>query len=92
MGNAAWELFCIEHGVLPNGFLTSDIEVCNNTDSFNTFFSETTLGKFVPRAIFVDLEPNVIGKKAVEFVLFPTILMLWKHLYTRARHYEIRFS
>lgn len=62
MGNAAWELFCIEHGVLPNGFLTHDVEICNNTDSFNTFFSETTLGKYVPRAIFVDLEPNVIGK------------------------------
>lgn len=31
-------------------------------DSFNTFFSETSAGKHVPRAVFVDLEPTVIGK------------------------------
>ena len=29
-------------------------------DSFNTFFSETSSGKHVPRAIFVDLEPSVV--------------------------------
>ena len=31
-------------------------------DSFNTFFSESETGKHVPRAIFIDLEPAVIGK------------------------------
>ena len=31
-------------------------------DSFNTFFSETSSGKHVPRAVFVDLEPNVIDE------------------------------
>lgn len=31
-------------------------------DSFNTFFQETVAGKFVPRSIFVDLEPTVVGK------------------------------
>ena len=31
-------------------------------DSFNTFFSETGSGKHVPRAVFVDLEPSVIGE------------------------------
>ena len=31
-------------------------------DSFNTFFSETSSGKHVPRAIFVDLEPSVIDE------------------------------
>ena len=30
-------------------------------DSFNTFFSETGAGKHVPRAVFVDLEPTVVG-------------------------------
>ncbi|KAJ0848002.1 putative tubulin [Helianthus annuus] len=29
---------------------------------FNTFFSETSAGKHVPRAIFVDLEPTVIDE------------------------------
>ena len=31
-------------------------------DSFNTFFSETSAGKHVPRAIFVDLEPTVVDE------------------------------
>ena len=31
-------------------------------DSFSTFFSETGAGKHVPRAVFVDLEPSVVGK------------------------------
>ena len=37
-------------------------------DSFNTFFSETSSGKHVPRAVFVDLEPTVIDevRKAIK--------------------------
>ena len=31
-------------------------------DSFSTFFAETGAGKYVPRAIFVDLEPSVIDE------------------------------
>jgi hypothetical protein len=31
-------------------------------DAFNTFFSETSSGKHVPRALFVDLEPTVIDE------------------------------
>ena len=30
-------------------------------DSFSTFFSETGAGKHVPRAVFIDLEPSVVG-------------------------------
>ncbi len=31
-------------------------------DSFNTFFAETGAGKHVPRAVMIDLEPNVVGE------------------------------
>uniref|UniRef100_A0A914E901 Tubulin alpha chain n=1 Tax=Acrobeloides nanus TaxID=290746 RepID=A0A914E901_9BILA len=31
-------------------------------DSFNTFFADTGLGKHVPRAVFIDLEPTVIDE------------------------------
>jgi hypothetical protein len=31
-------------------------------DGFSTFFSETGSGKYVPRSIYVDLEPNVIDE------------------------------
>jgi tubulin alpha len=30
--------------------------------SFSTFFSETGNGKYVPRALFIDLEPTVIDE------------------------------
>ena len=60
IGNSCWELYCHEHGINPDGTMPSDTTHGEETDSFNTFFSETSAGKHVPRAIFVDLEPNVI--------------------------------
>ncbi|KAF7238960.1 Tubulin alpha chain [Varanus komodoensis] len=62
IGNACWELYCLEHGIQPNGTMPSDKTIGGGDDSFNTFFSETGAGKHVPRAVFVDLEPAVIGK------------------------------
>lgn len=61
IGNACWELYCLEHGIQPDGQMPSDKTVGGGDDSFNTFFSETGSGKHVPRAVFVDLEPTVIG-------------------------------
>ena len=61
LGNACWELYCLEHGITPDGLMPSD-DNDENDDSFNTFFYETGNGKHIPRAIFVDLEPTVIGK------------------------------
>ena len=65
MGNACWELYCLEHGIQPDGQMPSDTNAAND-DSFNTFFSETGSGKHVPRALFVDLEPTVVGEKERE--------------------------
>ena len=62
MGNACWELYCLEHGIQPDGQMPSDKTIGGGDDSFNTFFSETGAGKHVPRGVFVDLEPTVIGK------------------------------
>ena len=56
-------LYCPEHGIQPNVQMPSDnIKGVRDDDSFNTFFSETGAGKHVPRAVFVDLEPTVIGE------------------------------
>jgi tubulin alpha len=63
MGNACWELYCLEHGIQPDGKMPSDKSIGIQDDSFNTFFSETGSGHHVPRAIFIDLEPTVIGEK-----------------------------
>ena len=62
MGGAAWELFCLEHGIYPDGQMPSDDTIGYGDDSFNTFFSETSGGKHVPRAVFIDLEPTVIDE------------------------------
>ena len=62
IGNACWELYCLEHGIQPDGQMPSDTTLGGGDDSFNTFFSETSSGKHVPRAVFVDLEPSVVGK------------------------------
>ncbi|KAG2879596.1 hypothetical protein PC117_g26723 [Phytophthora cactorum] len=58
VGNACWELYCLEHGIQPDGQIPSDSSAMGD-DSFSTFFSETGSGKHVPRAVFVDLEPTV---------------------------------
>jgi len=58
-GNACWELYCLEHGIQPDGQMPKDSSVDSETDGFNTFFSETGSGKHVPRAVYVDLEPTV---------------------------------
>lgn len=59
-------MYCLEHGIGPDGFPTENSEVHKNNsylnDGFGTFFSETGQGKFVPRSIYVDLEPNVIDQ------------------------------
>lgn len=64
IGNACWELYCLEHGIHPSGYLQQDNPDdadLNEETSFNAFFRETSAGKHVPRAVYVDLEPSVVG-------------------------------
>ena len=61
-GNACWELYCLEHGIQPDGQMPSDKTIGGGDDAFNTFFSETGSGKHVPRTVFVDLEPTVVDE------------------------------
>merc|ERR1711990_188710 len=60
MGNSCWELYCLEHGLGPDGKMLTD--KTPGDDSYSTFFQETGQGKHVPRAIFVDLEPSVVDQ------------------------------
>lgn len=81
IGNACWELYCLEHGIQPDGQMPRDKTIGGGDDSFSTFFSETGAGKHVPRAVFVDLEPSVIGKLSImrrecwvkHRILFPSL-------------------
>ena len=62
VGNACWELYCLEHGIQPDGTIPSDNASSSVDDGAETFFSVAGVGKHVPRAIFMDLEPTVIDE------------------------------
>jgi len=71
VGNSCWELFCMEHNIAPDGTLKTPPPgaVASSASSgeggaFNTFFAETGQkdNKYVPRALFLDLEPTVIDE------------------------------
>ncbi|KAG0157138.1 hypothetical protein PDIDSM_4322 [Penicillium digitatum] len=62
IANSCWELYCLEHGIQPDGFLTEERKKADPDHGFSTFFSETGQGKYVPRTIYADLEPNVVDE------------------------------
>lgn len=70
IGNACWELYCLEHGIRRDGIL------CNpdRSNELNTFFKTSGAGKCVPRVIFVDLEPTVV-RKLEHFYNFQRVLL-----------------
>jgi len=71
LGNSVWDQYCQEHKITNTGTMSAtDRE--NGDDYFLTFFEETSAGQFVPRNIYVDLEPTVLddvrrGKTAALF-------------------------
>ncbi|POI29641.1 hypothetical protein CIB84_006610 [Bambusicola thoracicus] len=77
MGNACWELYCLEHGIqadgtIPGSKVVKPVEPQSEQvdSSFETFFCETASGKHVPRAVFIDLEPTVIGVQDPQDIFF----------------------
>ena len=59
VGNACWELFCIEHGINSSGEISISPAL---HESASTFFSESCSGRYTPRALFMDLEPSAINE------------------------------
>lgn len=60
IANACWELYCLEHGISPDGRIHH--ELCYDDDSAGAFFSITDAGTCIPRLVMVDLEPTPIGR------------------------------
>lgn len=82
MGNSCWELYCLEHGFQPDGTIVGDGSSLADS-SFGTFFSETGAGKYVPRAVFIDLEPTVVGEIELNsgflsLFIFKTLVALYR--------------
>ncbi|KAH9927179.1 alpha2 tubulin [Epithele typhae] len=59
IGNACWELYTLEHGLNADG-RPSEGSSTHSDGGFSTFFSETGSGKYVPRSLYIDLEPGAI--------------------------------
>ena len=59
MGNSFWELFCLEHGIQPDGVMP---EKHSDDKTFKTFFFENKEGRYTPRSLFFDLDPTVIDE------------------------------
>ena len=57
MGDSSWNLYCLEHGVQEEGTI---VGTHANIGNAGAFFSEGQNGKYVPRTVFVDLEPTMV--------------------------------
>ncbi|XP_014774949.1 tubulin alpha-4 chain [Octopus bimaculoides] len=57
---SCWELYCLEHGVEPDGRMKCSCFHEHKNNRFNSIFYETEKSVIVPRAMFIDLEPTVI--------------------------------
>ncbi|XP_061713856.1 tubulin alpha chain-like [Cydia pomonella] len=78
IANACWELYCLEHGIRPDGMMAYPD---NNDQGFNAFFSGTGAGKVVPRVVMIDLEPTPIDEirtGAYRELFHPTSLITGK--------------
>lgn len=60
MGRELWELYCIEHGIGKDGYISKKTQ--QEDKAFDCFFQETSASQYIPRSIFVDLEPSVIDE------------------------------
>mmetsp|Transcript_14029 Transcript_14029/g.55287 ORF Transcript_14029/g.55287 Transcript_14029/m.55287 type:complete len:472 (-) Transcript_14029:198-1613(-) len=59
IGSKFWEVIAGEHGLDPNGIVMPNTQPVQ-LERMNVYFNEASGGKFVPRAVLVDLEPGVI--------------------------------
>ena len=85
IGNACWELYCLEHGIQADGLMPLGSDFLTD-DSFQTFFLETGAGKYCPRAIFMDLEPTVIGNILINMILLDGTLLRRTATYINQLH------
>ncbi|CAN6484023.1 unnamed protein product [Victoria cruziana] len=58
IGSKFWEVICEEHGIDPTGRYAgaSDLQL----ERVNVYYNEASCGRFVPRAVLMDLEPGTM--------------------------------
>ncbi|TRY63579.1 hypothetical protein TCAL_10343 [Tigriopus californicus] len=58
IGAKFWEIISDEHGVDPTGTYQGDSDL--QLERINVYYNEASGGKYVPRAVLVDLEPGTM--------------------------------
>jgi hypothetical protein len=56
IGAKFWEVISDEHGIDPTGTYHGDSDL--QLERINVYYNEATGGRYVPRAILMDLEPG----------------------------------
>ncbi|GER57024.1 tubulin beta chain [Striga asiatica] len=60
IGSKFWEVICDEHGVDPTGKFKGDESSDTQLERINVYFNEASGGRYVPRAVLMDLEPGTM--------------------------------
>jgi len=58
IGAKFWEVISDEHGIDPTGSYHGDSDL--QLERINVYFNEATGGRYVPRAVLIDLEPGTM--------------------------------
>ncbi|PON35033.1 beta-tubulin [Trema orientale] len=58
IGSKFWEVVCDEHGIDPTGRYTGNSDL--QLERVNVYYNEASCGRFVPRAVLMDLEPGTM--------------------------------
>ncbi|MBA0784306.1 hypothetical protein Gotri_001893 [Gossypium trilobum] len=58
IGAKFWEVICAEHGIDPTGRYNGDSDL--QLERINVYYNESSCGRFVPRAVLMDLEPGTM--------------------------------
>ncbi len=58
IGSKFWEVISDEHGIDPTGTYHGDSDL--QLERINVYYNEASNGKYVPRAVLVDLEPGTM--------------------------------
>ncbi|KER22683.1 hypothetical protein T265_09273 [Opisthorchis viverrini] len=58
-----WKLYCLQHGIQPDGRTSNDGVGHADDNPFTEFFNDTGSSRYVSRAVFVDLEPMAVGEQ-----------------------------
>ena len=58
IGAKFWEVVCAEHGIDPTGKYQGDSDL--QLERINVYYNEASCGRYVPRAVLMDLEPGTM--------------------------------